>query len=277
MTMKSHYLILSFVLIGLISPALYAQQKEITNSIGMEFVLIPAGSFEMGTAQPKCPEDDPFTSKNEQEECLSKVQKNETPRHKVTITSPFYLGKYEVTQEQWVAVMGSNPSKFKSRSNPVEQVSWNDIQQFIEKLNKKEGKNEYRLPTEAEWEYAARAGTSTQYSFGDSESALGQYAWYYGNSGDTTHPVGQLKPNAWGLYDIHGNVREWVQDWYGKNYYSQSPSTDPTGPSTGSGRVLRGGSWNFPAWYCRSAFRHFDSPFNRYDYDGFRLALSPGR
>ena len=132
----------------------------------------------------------------------------------------FYLGKYEVTQSQWQVVMGNNPSRFQGDNLPVEQMSWEDVQTFIRKLNAREGEDTYRLPTEAEWEYAARAGSTTAYSFGHSDSRLGEYAWYYMNSGRKTPPVGQLKPNAWGLYDIHGNVSEWAQDRYSKDYYT---------------------------------------------------------
>lgn len=231
--------------------------SKVTNSIGVEFVLIPADSFQMG-ADPN----------------FENASSDETPRHRVTISKPFYLGKTEVTQEQWVAVMGSNPSEFKGRSNPVEQVSWDNVQAFIRKLNAKEGKAVYRLPTEAEWEYACRAGSTGKYSFGDDAEALGRYAWFDGNSGEKTHPVGQLKPNAWGLYDMHGNVWEWVQDWYGEKYYGSSPSTDPSGPSGGSYRVYRGGSWYRDADRARAAYRNNDAPDHRRDYLGFRLARS---
>ncbi|GHT82690.1 hypothetical protein AGMMS49543_08050 [Betaproteobacteria bacterium] len=234
--------------------------KTFTNSIGTEFILIPAGSFTMGTDE------------NDED-----AGEDETPQHRVSISQAFYLGKYEVTQGEWVAVMGSNPSKFKGRSNPVEQVSWNDVQTFIQRLNAKEGTNKYRLPTEAEWEYAARAGTKSTYSFGDDAGQLGAYAWYDGNSGDQTHPVGQKKPNPWGLYDMHGNVWEWVNDWYDKSYYSRSPSTDPAGSSSGRYRVLRGGSWSLSAGFLRSAGRGSISPDSRYDLDGFRLARFPGQ
>ncbi|GHU48587.1 hypothetical protein AGMMS50289_25360 [Betaproteobacteria bacterium] len=188
------------------------------------------------------------------------------------------LGKYEVTQGEWEAVMGSNPSKFNGRSNPVEQVSWDDVQTFIQRLNAKEGTRKYRLPTEAEWEYAARAGTKSTYSFGDDAGQLGAYAWYHDNSGNQTHPVGQKKPNPWGLYDMHGNVLEWVNDWYDESYYSRSASNDPAGPSSGRLRVLRGGSWLGSAGFLRSAYRinHF-TPDNRYGIIGFRLARSPGQ
>ena len=150
--------------------------------------------------------------------------------------------------------MGSNPSSHKRTNLPVE-VSWNDIQEYIKKLNAAAGGNIYRLPTEAEWEYACRAGTTTRWSFGDDESQLGEYAWYGGNynSDGSTKEVGTKKPNSWGLYDMHGNVYEWCQDWYGS--YSSSAQTDPTGPSTGSDRVMRGGNFLFSAWHARSACR----------------------
>jgi formylglycine-generating enzyme required for sulfatase activity len=233
-----------------------AAEKTYTTSLGMDFTLVPAGSFTMGA------------DKN-----FENADDDETPQHRVSISKPFYLGTYEVTQAQWTAVMGNNPSKFKGRSNPVEQVSWDDIRIFIQRLNQKEGHARYRLPTEAEWEYAARAGTTGAYSFGDDEDSLGRYAWYEGNSGEKTHPVGQKQPNAWGLYDMHGNVYEWVQDWYGN--YSSSSVTDPKGPSSGSLRVYRGGGWRSPARYCRAALRGSNSPGRRDVGLGFRLALSP--
>ena len=149
-----------------------------------------------------------------------------------------------MTQGQWQAVMGSNPSQFTGDPNrPVENVSWDDVQEFIRRLNAREGGATYRLPTEAEWEYAARAGTTTRWSFGDDASQLGRYAWHDGNAGGQTHPVGQLQPNPWGLYDMHGNVWEWVQDWYGK--YASGTAVDPAGPSSGSYHVFRGGGWGY--------------------------------
>ncbi|GHU06259.1 hypothetical protein FACS1894158_12140 [Betaproteobacteria bacterium] len=242
------------------SPSASAQTgKTFTNSIGTEFILIPAGSFTMGA------------DKNSE-----KANTDETP-HRVSISRAFYLGKYPVTQGEWVAVMGSNPSQFKGRSNPVEWVSWDDAQTFIQRLNAKEGTNKYRLPTEAEWEYAARAGTKSAYSFGDDAEQLGAYAWYDDNSGSQTHPVGQKKPNPWGLYDMHGNVYEWVNDWNDESYYSRSPSTDPAGPSSGRSRVLRGGSWGDYAWSLRSACRFSSMPDGRGGFVGFRLTLSPGQ
>jgi formylglycine-generating enzyme required for sulfatase activity len=240
----------------------------------MEFVHIPAGSFYMGTQAPDCPPDDPFTERNEYEDCMNSVNKDETPRHRVTL-SGFYLGKTEVTQEQWVSVMGSNPSEFKSekvggnsRRHPVEQVSWSDVQTFIQKLNARTG-HRYRLPTEAEWEYACRAGTS-----GERYGNLDAIAWYDKNSGKKTRPVGQKQPNAWGLYDMLGNVRERCQDWYGNDYYSRSPGENPQGPSAGSYRVNRGGCWYDNASYVRAPYRgSYGSPSNRGRDVGFRLAM----
>ena len=223
------------------------------NSIGVKFVLIPAGNFLMGSPQ-------------------SEGDADEYPRHKVEITEPFYLGIYEVTQAQWQVVMGNNPSHFKGDDRPVDLVSWNDVQEFIRRLNQKEGTDKYRLPTEAEWEYACRGGSETVYCFGDENSRLGEYAWYTRNSGGQTRPVGQKKPNAWGLYDMHGNVWEWCADWYEEGYYRRSPSSDPRGPSSGSGRVLRGGSWYLNARNCRSASRNRHNPVFRSLFDGFRLA-----
>jgi formylglycine-generating enzyme required for sulfatase activity len=224
--------------------------KTLNNSIGMEFVLIPAGEFKMGS---------------------NDGSSDEKPVHQVRLSTPFYLGKYEVTQGQWQAVMENNPSRFIGDLNrPIENVSWEDVREFIRRLNTKEGGTKYRLPTEAEWEYAARAGSTTAYGFGNDARQLGEYAWYDANSGDTTHPVGQKKPNAWGLSDMHGNVWEWVQDWYGG--YAAEAVTDPQGPGSGSShRVLRGGSWSNTAWYCRSAFRYDGTPGQRDHYRGFRL------
>jgi formylglycine-generating enzyme required for sulfatase activity len=248
------------VLTAVFGPAGFtsAAEKTYTNSIGMEFVLIPAGEFMMGSDKGKNPDVDDL----------------ETPQHRVRISKPFYLGKYEVTQAQWEAVMGNNPSEFKGRTNPVEQVYWDDAEEFIRRLNKKEGHNRYRLPTEAEWEYAARAGTTSEYSFGDNAELLKQYAWYLDNSEKKTHPVGQKQPNPWGLYDMHGNVIELVQDWFGEDYYSKSPSSDPRGPSSGDFRMLRGCCWSSNAEHCRSADRSSIAP-SELDAVGFRLALSP--
>jgi formylglycine-generating enzyme required for sulfatase activity len=218
----------------------------------MEFVLIPAGEFQMGSND-------------------AGAYDGEKPVHTVRLTKPFYLGKYEVTQAQWEAVMGNNPSSFGGDSAlPVETVSWQDVPEFISRLNARErGTAFYRLPTEAEWEYAARAGSTTAYSFGNSAGELGRYAWYEDNAGGKTHPVGQLQPSAWGLYDMHGNVWEWVQDWFGA--YSSGTAVDPEGPSSGSYRVYRGGGWYNDARVCRSADRSGDAPGYRVVNFGVRL------
>jgi formylglycine-generating enzyme required for sulfatase activity len=202
---------------------------------------------------------------------------DEKPVHKVNITKPFYLGKYLVTQEQWDAVMGSNPSHFRGPKNPVENVSWNDCQVFLGKLNGQIGGQgrKFVLPTEAQWEYACRAGSATRYCFGDDESQLGKYAWYEANSENATHPVGQKKPNTWGLYDMHGNVWEWCADWYGGGYYANSPTNDPTGPTGGSYHVNRGGGWYDPTGSCQSAIRSWDSSGHRSSFLGFRVAQVP--
>ncbi|MDR1487384.1 MAG: formylglycine-generating enzyme family protein [Deltaproteobacteria bacterium] len=251
-----------FVAVGCRQAAARTQelQREFVNSIGMEFVLIEAGSFQMGS--------DPNKDRN--------ASYDET-QHKVTIRKPFYIGKFEVTQAQWEAVMGDNPSKFKGQNNPVERVSWGKVQDFIAKLNEMESTKGYRLPTEAEWEYAARAGTATIFSFGDDPAKLGDYAWHSGNSGSATHPVGEKKPNPWGLYDVHGNVYEWVSDWHEK--YSSSSATDPKGPSKGFERVTRGGAWNGWPEHLRSARRDsYGSPETFFNYDqGFRLAITVGK
>ena len=239
------------------SPA-WASEKNYTNSIGMEFVLIPSGSFMMGADQESEPADG-----------------DEEPRHPVTISKAFYLGKFEVTQSQWVAVMGDNPSEFKGDNMPVDSVSWDDAQAFLQKLNQMEGTDKYRLPTEAEWEYAARAGTESTYSFGNDTADLGDYAWYDENSGGVTHPVGQKKSNPWGLFDMHGNVAEWVQDWYAQSYQPDQ-SIDPQGNPYGRYRVMRGGCWDYPDWYCRSSDRAAAPPDFRTNPHGFRVVLEHG-
>jgi formylglycine-generating enzyme required for sulfatase activity len=213
--------------------------------IESDFVRIAAGKFMMGSTN---------------------GESDEQPVHRVRISRDFEMGKHEVTQAQWEAVMGNNPSNFKGPDLPVETVSWDDVQEFINKLNQSDNKYQYRLPAEAEWEYAARAGSTGDYA-GD----LDAMAWYYDNSDSKTHPVGQKQANAWGLYDMHGNVWEWVQDWYDSDYYAQSPGADPRGPSSGSFRVLRGGGWGDDARYCRSAFRGSFSPDSRFVFLGLRL------
>lgn len=233
--------------------------NSFTNSIGMEFVRIPAGTFQMGS-----PDSEP-----------GRIY-NEGPVHQVTIGQPFYLGRYEVTQTQWRTVMGSNPSYSPNCDTcPVDRVSWHDVQDFIERLNAQEGVTSYRLPSEAEWEYTARAGTQTAYSFGDARERLGQYAWYFDNSGNRTHPVGGKRPNAFGLYDVHGNVEEWVQDC-SHDDYTGAP-TDGSAWVTGGVcvyRMLRGGSLLHGPEGLRSARRSGGSADLRSDLLGFRLARS---
>ncbi|MBL7785489.1 MAG: SUMF1/EgtB/PvdO family nonheme iron enzyme [Chitinophagales bacterium] len=184
----------------------------------------------------------------------------------------YYIGKYPVTQAEWQAVMGNNPSHFKGDNLPVEQVSWHDVQLFLQKLQQLTG-NTYRLPTEAEWEYAARGGNKSQgYKYAGSNS-LSSVAWYDDNSGSKTHTVGQKQANELGICDMSGNVWEWCSDWYDEDYYANSPANNPTGPTSGIYRVIRGGSWSSSAQYCRVAIRNDRTPGNRYDYLGFRLAL----
>jgi formylglycine-generating enzyme required for sulfatase activity len=230
-------------------------EPRLVDRFGIDFVLIPAGTFQMGSDHG----DD-----------------NEKPVHTVRLSRPFYLGMYPVTQRQWEAVMGSNPSRFQGPEHPVERVSWNKVQEFIRSLNTHEGRALYRLPTETEWEYAARAGATGAYCYGDDVTQLAQYAWYADSARGITYPVGQLRPNAWGLYDIHGNVWEWVQDWYDNQEYARRTATgtavvDPAGPASGSDRVLRGGGCSSPACGCRSADRSSDVPGYLSTDRGFRL------
>jgi formylglycine-generating enzyme required for sulfatase activity len=232
-------------------------------------VLIPPGTFQMGC------------SPSNQYGCGS----NETPVHSVTLTNAFYMGRYEVTQAQWTARMGSNPSYFQSPSarvpvgqvpnRPVEQVSWNTIQGFLSATG-------MRLPTEAEWEYAYRAGTSTAFhsmpgypSGTNDDSLLENIACWYENSLGQTRPVGQFAANGFGLHDMAGNVFEWVNDWYSAEYYASSPSVNPPGPSSGTSRVSRGGSWNAFSDFCWSSYRFSSRPSGARHYFGFRVARNP--
>jgi formylglycine-generating enzyme required for sulfatase activity len=264
---KKRYIVILWMVQGvllLLRPDLAAQEalkngQTYTNSIGIEFILIPAGSFIMGEAL--------------RTECNTcNAAPDETPRRKVLITKPFYIGRYEVTQLQWLAVMDSNPSHFKGDMRPVESVSWNNVQLFIHALNVREKTTAYRLPTEAEWEYAARAGSVTAYSYGEDASELADYGWYVMNSKLKTHPIGQLAPNPWGLCDMHGNVYEWCRDLYLADYYSGAPVKDPTGPAAGDGkRVRRGGYWGSSARILRSSDRDSLSPEIAAGNTGFRL------
>ena len=244
-----------------------AGAKVITNSIGMKLTLIPTGEFMMGSP-----------------DSGSGASSDEKPQHRVRITKPFYLGATEVMQGQYEKVMGRNPSDFKESGPdaPVEQVSWDDAQEFCQKLSKlaeeKKAGRRYRLPTEAEWEYACRAGSAAKYCYGDDDSRLGDYAWHMLNANFKTQQVGQKKPNAWGLYDMHGNVWEWCADWYDVEYYANSPMDDPTGPSTGTSRVHRGGSFSKSAEGCGSAARFESPPDSRRLVLGFRVgSVSVGR
>jgi formylglycine-generating enzyme required for sulfatase activity len=224
----------------------------------MEMVLIPPGTFQMGC-----------TASN-QYGCYF----HENPTHSVTLTQAFYMGRCEVTQGQWVAKMGSNPSYFQgysdSANRPVEQVRWDTIQGYL-------SATDMRLPSEAEWEYACRAGTTSAFNNGSSDDAtVGSIAWYSSNSGNQTHAVGGKAANALGLYDMSGNVWEWVNDWYDGSYYSVSPSTNPLGPVSGTYRVLRGGSWNWSTDYVRSSYRYAGPlPAGPNSYVGFRVARTP--
>ena len=228
-----------------------APPDPMVNSVGMRFVPVSAGSFTMGEGD---------------------------TAHKVTLTQAFQLGAYEVTQEQFEQVMGTNPSHFKEAGHPVEKVSWDQAVSFCRKLSalpeEQAAGFEYRLPTEAEWEYACRAGSTTIYSYGDDESELGDYAWFVMNSGSRTNPVGEKKENEWKLYDMHGNVWEWCQDRYAADPGGEA--TDPAGPATGSHRVLRGGGWYHYSVFCRSADRGSHEPDYRHSNLGFRVLRRSG-
>lgn len=239
-------------------------EKELSLDLGgavkLELVLIPAGDFLMGA-----PDSDRDAAGDQK------------PQHRVRITKPFYLGRYLVTQEQWQAVMGTNPSYVKAPRHPVETVSWDDCQDFLTKLSSRfvQGKGRFSLPTEAQWEYACRAGSTSRYYCGDEEGLLGDCAWYCGNSGGSTHAVGQKKPNAWGLYDMHGNVWEWCKDWYYEDFYVRWPTSDPTGGGAGPRRASRGGAWYSRVEQCRSASRGDFVSGLRLGYLGLRVCLIP--
>ena len=229
---------------------------DLGRGVKLRLVLVPAGRFIMGS-----PCSEPYRDTG---------GLGDETLHEVTITRPYYLGKYELTQEQWQAVMGDGPSLFKDARNPVETVGWNDAVAFCEKARAKLGLA-IRLPTEAEWESACRAGTTKMFGESDKADALDAAGWYGGNSGTRLHRVGEKKPNPWGLYDMSGNVWEWCQDWVGP--YSPAPVTDPQGAAQGQDRVLRGGCWRNPLGYCRSAARDFDQPDDRSGFVGFRVAV----
>ncbi|MDB4557710.1 formylglycine-generating enzyme family protein [bacterium] len=224
---------------------------ESANSIGMKFKLVPAGTFMMGEGD---------------------------EAHQVILSKPFKMGVHEVTQAQFEKVMGVNPSGFRGADNPVEKVSWNDAVEFCRKLSElpseKAAGHVYRLPTEAEWEYACCAGAAMRYRFGGSPSGISDYAWYEKNSGETTHPVGRKKPNAWGFYDMCGNVWEWCQDFHGP--YPTGSVTDPRGPASGRFRVSRGNGWYSPEKiFVGAGDRSNCDPTLRDDGSGFRVVLNP--
>lgn len=231
-----------------------AELERFTNDLGMTFVRIPAGEFLMGS-----PDSD------------GQAYDDEKPQHRVTISQPFCMGIHPVTQEQWQAVMGHNPSHFQGNpTRPVESVSWNRVQTYLNKLSESDGRP-YTIATEAQWEYACRAGSTGRFCFGDDLSKLGDYAWYDENRDKTTQPVGQKQPNHWGLYDMHGNVGEWCLD--GKRAYTANAATDPVGPLAGANRVFRGGDWFSVVQYVRAASRFAYTPDGRYRSLGFRCLI----
>jgi formylglycine-generating enzyme required for sulfatase activity len=261
------------MVVGLVGLPVMAQEVktekvhvvDLGKDVKLEMMLIPAGKFKMGVNKILV---DPFSNIP-----VKQPPENETPQHEVTLTNAYYMGKYEVTQEQWFEIMGENPSMNKGRKLPVTNVSWTDCQKFIKKLNATT-KGGYRLPTEAEWEYACRAGTTTAYSFGDKITP--KDANYYDSNIKKTVEVGSYKPNAFGLYDMHGNVLEWCEDRW--QYYKEGAVTDPKGSAkeTERSRVVRGGHFDKIDWHVRSGFRAFadfdhDYPHTLIGY-GFRLA-----
>jgi formylglycine-generating enzyme required for sulfatase activity len=229
--------------------------EDLGGGVQLEMVEIPAGEFLMGSPASEAGRFD-----------------IEGPQRRVSVPS-FYMGRFEVTQAQWQAVMGNNPSNFKGENRPVEKVSWNDAQEFCKKLSQRTGQT-YRLSSEAEWEYACRAGTTTAYYFGDDAGKLREYAWFGDNSGSQTHSVGSFIANGFGLHDMHGNVWEWCQDPY-YEHYRGAPTDGSVREGNSPERLLRGGSWNFNGRMCRSAFRVRWYPDVRDNDDGLRLVVSP--
>jgi formylglycine-generating enzyme required for sulfatase activity len=233
-------------------------QDEIALDLGggvtIKCALIPAGKFIMGS-----PADEP-----------NRVA-NEGPQHEVTISRPFCMGVYDVTQEQFQSVMGENPSHFQGPARPVDGVSWEQATEFCKRLSQKTGQT-VELPTEAQWEFACRAGSRTRYCFGDDEKQLPDYANYARTFEAGTLPVGSKKPNAWGLFDMHGNVWEWCSDWFA-NSYPAAPQVDPAGPASGERKVLRGGGWECSFRYCRSAIRYWGAPTRESIIVGFRVVV----
>jgi formylglycine-generating enzyme required for sulfatase activity len=246
----------------------HAIDFETTTLDDIDFVQIPAGTFLMGTT-------DAEKEILAQQKVWSRFNECERPAHTVSISQPFLISKYEITQKEWKAVMGKNPSAFKGDDLPVDSVSWNDVQQFLAKL-KERSHAKYRLPTEAEWEYCCRAESTNVFGYGahyDPVSAtnLSCYAWFRPDADNRTHRVGEKKPNLWGLYDMEGNLWEWCEDWYAPDYYSRSPQTDPVNSALAAERVFRGGSWFLDWRNLRAACRSGNLPDFKSQYVGFRL------
>jgi formylglycine-generating enzyme required for sulfatase activity len=226
------------VLAACLPGRLHAAEFDVVTRDQMEFITVPAGRFMMGMSDEDC-------ALLRAQKLWTRFDECEQPLHSVAISKPFLLSRFEITQKQWKDVMGKNPSAFKGEQLPVESVSWEDVQQFIQKLNEKT-QGHYRLPTEAEWEYCCRAGSTNLFGLGKFYDTLTFknmpcQAWYRADSDNQTHPVGEKHPNAWGFYDMHGNVWEWCQDWYADDYYRKSPATDPVNNEPGVERVFRGG------------------------------------
>jgi formylglycine-generating enzyme required for sulfatase activity len=282
---------------------------EITNSIGMRLILIPPGEFLMGSTPEEIAWGTAEGKKSQAPQEFFDHLSSQAPQHRVRISRPYYLGVYPVTQAEYEQVTGVNPSSFTAqpidastfqpplndrdrqlrldsakrmagqdtRRYPVETISWPDAADFCRRLSQMPGEQTarrvYRLPTEAEWEHACRAGTATRWWCGDDEAAFAACAWYWKNANKTTHPVGEKPANPWGLYDMHGHVWQRCADWYGADYYAQSPPTDPQGPPHGVQRVIRGGFWNYDAGQCRSANRIGTGPGLRGSATGMRVCL----
>ena len=246
----------AFLVVAMLAVAILSSRTTLSlaQATDIEMVRVRGGCFQMGDTS-------------------GGGMDNEKPLHEVCV-SDFYIGKYEVTQAEWQAVMGSNPSKFTGNRRPVDSVSWEDAQAFIAKLNRMTGRR-YRLPSEAEWEYAARSGGKAEEWAGTSvESQLVDYAWYSDNSGEKSHVVGTKRPNGLGIYDMSGNLWEWVQDLYSDVWYKESPRDNPQGPQTGNARVVRGGSWDINSVSVRAASRDWSNPAGRDSGTGFRVGLS---
>jgi len=250
-----------------------------TNSIGMRFALIPPGEFDMGSTAEEVARLLEYARQQGRRKYVLDRIRSETPRHRVRVTRPFWAAISEITQAEYERVMGNNPSKYKGNPiRPVEQVTWQNAVDFCRRLSELPKERTtgavYRLLTEAEWEYCCRAGTTTSYSFGDDAAAFGYHGWWIKNAGGSTQPVGRLRPNSFGLFDMHGNVWEWCADWHADDFYTKSPAEDPKGPDSGSSRVLRGGSWldDRPESF-RCAYRFSDTPGSTYHDRSFRVVM----